>query len=135
MIALLGVIALCAGLAWLIAAGQAVVLMRLTARQGRGWREWLFGWWKFDDIRSSAGPAGVTHVTVYQRAVIAFITFLLLGLVLSGWAVNSTQPGDRASIGTRPLNDWRVLPAQFALNTELPIRREAAMPGATLLES
>ena len=55
--------------------------------------------------------------------------FLLLGLILSGWAINQAP----ASAQTALINDWRVIPAQFAHIPDL--RRVADMPGAIILES
>ena len=58
---------------------------------------------------------------------------LLLGLTLSGWAVNQAPASESASAEPRLLDDPRVLPANFAFNTELS--RVAMMPGAPVLES
>lgn len=84
---LLGVILLFTVLSGLIAAGQAVSISRLATATGLSWRDWLFGWWRFERISGWAGLGGEVQAAIYKRAVIAFIVFLLLGLILSGMAV------------------------------------------------
>lgn len=128
---LLGVIMLFALLSALLAAGQAIAISRLAAASGPSWREWLFGWWRFERVAGWAGLSGEVQAAIYKRAVIACLVFVILGLILSGWVVNQRQ----APVATSALiNDWRVLPAaQFAEQFEL--RRVAPMPGTTILES
>jgi len=129
---LLGVIMLFALLSALLAAGQAVSISRLAAAGGPSWRDWLFGWWRFERIAAWAGLSGEVQAAVYKRAVIACLIFLILGLILSGWAVQREAAAPVAV--SVPINDWRVLPAaQFAEQFE--IRRVAPMPGTTILES
>ena len=92
------------------------------------------GWWKFSQLEAKAGPAAAQQLNIYKRSVIAFIAFLLLGLILSGWVSNQTPAPATASAEPRLINDPRVIPAQFAFNTDL--RRVATMPGAQeILES
>jgi hypothetical protein len=131
MSTLLGVIMLFALLSALLAAGQAIAISRLAAASGPSWREWLFGWWRFERVAGWAGLSGEVQAAIYKRAVIACLAFVILGLILSGWVVNQRQ----APVATSALvNDWRVLPAaRFAEQFEL--RRVAPMPGATILES
>ncbi|MET0438174.1 MAG: hypothetical protein ABW043_11845 [Devosia sp.] len=130
---LLGVIMLFALLSAVLAAGQAIAISRLAAASGPSWREWLFGWWRFERVAGWAGLSGEVQAAIYKRAVIACLAFVILGLILSGWAVNQRQaPAPVAA--SAPINDWRVLPAaQFAEQFEL--RRVAPMPGNTILES
>ena len=130
---LLGVILLFALLSGGLAAGQGVAITRLAAAGGPGPREWLFGWWRFDRVSSWAGLAGEVQAAIYKRAVIAFLVFVVLGLILSGWVVNQQVPAAPGSAAMAPMDDWRVLPAHLAENFE--IRRVATMPGATVLES
>lgn len=130
---LLGVIMLFALLSAVLAAGQAIAISRLAAASGPGWREWLFGWWRFERVSGWAGLSGEVQAAIYKRAVIACLAFVILGLILSGWAVNQRQSMAPVADAV-PLNDWRVLPAaQFAEQFEL--RRVAPMPGTTILES
>ncbi|RYD70179.1 MAG: hypothetical protein EOP84_27135, partial [Verrucomicrobiaceae bacterium] len=46
------------------------------------------GWWKFRQLAGKAGPAAAEPLQINKRAVIAFLVFLILGVVLSGWSVN-----------------------------------------------
>ena len=85
---LLGVIMLFALLSALLAAGQAVSISRLAAAGGPSWRDWLFGWWRFERIAAWAGLSGEVQAAIYKRAVIACLIFVILGLILSGWVVN-----------------------------------------------
>ena len=130
---LLGVIMLFALLSGLLAAGQAVAISRIAPASGFGWREWLFGWWRFERIAAHAGLTGEVQAAIYKRAVIACLVFIILGLILSGWVVNQRPVVENGNAAAAPLNDWRVLPARLAENFE--IRRVATMPGATVLES
>jgi len=129
---LLGVIALFAILSLVVAAIQAAAIVRLAPAGERLGSYMLLGWWKFGQIEQKAGPAAAQPLAIYKRAVIAFIVFLLVGLILSGWAVN--QAPVSAATTSSLINDPRVIPAEFALNTDL--RRVATMPGAPkILES
>ena len=130
---LLGVIGLFAVLCWIVAMVQAVTMVRLAAAERRSWTDWLFGWWKFDAIRKMAGAAGSTHATIYQRAVIAFVFFVVLGIILSSVAMSQASRTAQDAAQTGLINDPRVIPAQFAFNTDN--RRVATMPGALMLES
>jgi hypothetical protein len=134
MTILLGVIALFAVLCWVVAAVQAIAIMRLTSKEGHSWGDFLIGWWKFDAIRAKAGPGAEPYLVIYKRAILAFVAFILLGLILSGWAVNQSPAPASAAAQPRLINDPRIIPAEFAFNTDL--RRVATMPGAPkILES
>jgi hypothetical protein len=131
---LLGVIALFAILSLVVAAIQAVAIVRLAPAGERLGSYMLLGWWKFGQLEKKAGPAAAEHIAIYKRAAIAFIVFIVLGVALSGWAINQRPAPASASAEPRLINDPRVIPAQFALNTDL--RRVASMPGAPkMLES
>lgn len=129
---LLAAVSLFALLSGGIAAGQAVALTRQAATGGPTWRDWAFGWWRFDAIAARAGLAGEEQVAIYKRSVIACVVFVVLGLILSGWVTNQQTPVS-AAVSAAPINDWRVLPARLAEHFEL--RRVAPMPGVTMLES
>lgn len=111
MSVLLGVIVLFAVLTLVVAVMQAVAIVRLAPASENLAGFMPLGWWKFGQLGQKAGPAAAQPLNIYKRAVIAFLVFLLLGLVLSGWTVN--QAG--GSIDT-------------AFNSDL--RRVATMPGA-----
>jgi hypothetical protein len=131
---LLGVIALFAILSLVVAAIQAIAIVRLAPASERLGSYMLLGWWKFGQLEQKAGPAAAEHLAIYKRAAIAFIVFIVLGVALSGWVVNQTPASASASAEPRLINDPRVIPAKFALNTDL--RRAAAVPGVpNILES
>ena len=133
MTILLGVTALFAILSLIVAAFQAVAIVRLAPASERLGSYMLLGWWKFGQLEQKAGPAAASHVNIYKRAAIAFLIFIVLGVALSGWAVNQTPAPASASAESRLINDPRVIPAEFAFNTDT--RRVATMPGALMLES
>ena len=133
MTILLGVIALFAILSLIVAAFQAVAIVRLAPASERLGSYMLLGWWKFGQLAQKAGPAAASHVNIYKRAAVAFLIFIVLGVALSGWAVNQTPAPASASAESRLINDPRVIPAEFAFNTDT--RRVATMPGALMLES
>lgn len=128
---LLGVILLFALLSGALAAGQAMAISRLATAGGPSWRDWLFGWWRFERISGWAGLSGEVQAAIYKRAVIACLVFIIFGLILSGWVVNQRE--ETAQTGAVSLNDWRVLPAHLAEHSD--ISRAAPMPGALILES
>ena len=131
---LLGVIALFAILSLVVAAMQAAAIIRAAPASERLGSYMLLGWWKFGQLEQKAGSAAAEHLAIYKRAAIAFIVFVVLGVALSGWAVNQAPAPASASVEPRLINDPRVIPAEFALNTDL--RRVATMPGAPkILES
>jgi hypothetical protein len=84
---LLGVIGLFAILTLAVAIIQAIAIVRLAPPHARLGGFMPLGWWKFRELDAKAGPAAATHLVIYKRAVVAFVVFLLLGLVLSGLAV------------------------------------------------
>jgi hypothetical protein len=129
---LLAVVLLFALLSGLLAAGQAVAITRLAPTGSQDWREWLFGWWRFDRITRRAGLSGEEQAAIYKRAVIACVIFVIIGLILSGLVANQ-RPAAPETTGAAPINDWRVLPAHHLEANE--IRRVASVPGKTILES
>ena len=127
MTILLGVIIVFAVLALIVAVVQAIAIVRV-APAGENLAGFMpLGWWKFRQLEAKAGPAAADPLNIYKRAVIAFVVFLLMGLILSGWTVNQAPAPTSASAEPRLINDPRVIPAEFALNTDL--RRVAIMPG------
>ena len=130
---LLGVIMLFALLSALLAAGQAVAISRMASPSGANWRDWLFGWWRFERVTGWAGLRGEVQAAIYKRAVIACLVFVILGLILSGWVVNNRQGSGAVEVANAPITDWCVLPARLAEHFE--IRRAAPMPGIIILES
>ena len=130
MTILLGVVLLFAALSAVLAAVQATAISRL-APAGE-WRGWLFGWWRFAEVEQRAGLAGEAQAGIYKRAVIATVAFVILGLILSGWAVNQ-RPSGAAQAEPKKLNGWRVDYAAYSPNSLL--RPVAPTPGAFSVES
>ena len=83
---LAGVVALFALLSFAVAVREAMAIVHLSPK-GSGLKTYFaLGWWKFSAIEAQIGPEAKPHLSIYQRAVIAFIVFVLIGLVLSGLA-------------------------------------------------
>ncbi|MEO9296422.1 hypothetical protein [Devosia alba] len=131
MSVLLGVIAVFALLSLVVAAMQAIKIVRQAPASEDLGSFMVLGWWKFATLEAKAGPAAAAQIAIYKRATIAFLIFIVLGVLLSGWAVNQGS-GAQAAAAPRLINDPRVLPAEFAFNTDL---RRVAMPGVPLSES
>jgi Na+-driven multidrug efflux pump len=131
MLILAGVIGLFASLSWIIAVIQAIRIVKLAPKGEKLGSYFALGWWKFDQIAAKAGPESLPVLETYKRAVIAFLVFVILGVLLSGWMASQTPPATPTT--TSLINDPRIIPADFALNTEF---RRVAMPGAPkVLES
>jgi hypothetical protein len=131
MSVLLGVIAVFAILSLVVAVWQAMMVVRQAPVSERLGSFMVLGWWKFAAVQAKAGPAAAGNVEIYKRAAIAFLVFIVLGVMLSGWAVNQGS-GAQAAASPRLINDPRIIPAEFAFNTDL---RRVAMPGVPLSES
>jgi hypothetical protein len=86
MTILFGVIGFFAMVSWVVAVIQAIQIVQLAPKGEKLASYFALGWWKFKQIEAKAGPASVPHLVIYQRAVIAFLVFVVLGLVLSGFA-------------------------------------------------
>lgn len=119
---LLGVIMLFAILSAVAAVVQAIAITRLAPASEQIGSFFPLGWWKFSKLEAKAGPQAAAPLAIYKRAVIAFVIFLVLGLVLSGWSANRPAPAESTT-------------AFMQSNPEIPARRVAAMPGAPSLES
>jgi hypothetical protein len=126
MSVLLAVILLFAVLSLIVAAMQAAAMMRLAPVSERLGSFMPLGWWKFRQLESKAGPAAAEPLNIYKRAVIAFLVFLVLGVVLSGWSLNQRPALGAASIAPVSANEFAFVS---------PFRRVALMPGAPVLES
>jgi len=133
MSVLLGVVTLFTVLALVVAVMQAVAIVRVAPPSEKLGSFMPLGWWKFRQIEAKAGPAAAEPLNIYKRAVIAFVVFLVLGLILSGWAVNQAPRPASAAVEPWLINEAGVIPVDFAFNTEFS--RVAMMPGAPVLES
>ena len=130
MLILAGVLGLFATLSWIIAVIQAVRIVQLAPKGEKLGSYFALGWWKFDQIQAKAGPASAPVLETYKRSVVAFLVFVILGVILSGWMASQTP--SPAVTTTSLTNDMRVVPAKFAF---IELRR-VALPGAQVsLES
>lgn len=129
---LIGVVALFAILSLALAVSKGIAMVRVAPASAQLGSFMPLGWWKFNRIAEKAGPAAVQHLAIYKRAVIAFLVFVVLGLILSGLVTRQAPATTTASLAPSFINS-RIIPAQFAANFEL--RRVATMPGAAILES
>ena len=128
MSVLLGVISLFAVLSLAVAVVQGLALVSLAPAGERLGSFMPLGWWKFRQLATKAGPVAAEPLNIYKRAVIAFLVFLVLGVILSGWTVNQrTAPVTAAMAPT--LTDT----VDFAFSSDF--RRVAVMPGAPNLRS
>ena len=59
--------------AWVIAVFAAIQLVRLAPKGEKLKTYGKLGWWQFDEIRKTIGPAADQPIRVYQRAFIAYI--------------------------------------------------------------
>ena len=129
MAILLGVIALFALVTLLLAVQQGRAIVLAAPKSAELGPFMVLGWWKFRQLKIKAGPAAAPQLMIYQRAVIAFLVFVILGVILSGWTASRPQAT------TVSLLETVAVPTQFAFIVEMPARRVAEMPGAQLLES
>ena len=129
MTILLGVIALFALVTLLLAVQQGRAIVLAAPKSAELGSFMVLGWWKFRQLKTKAGPAAAPQLMIYQRAVIAFLVFVILGVILSGWTASRPQAT------TVSLLETVAVPTQFAFIVEMPARRVAEMPGAQLLES
>lgn len=130
---LLGVITLFALLSGILAVMQAFAISRMAPASDRSWPGWLFGWWRFERVSARAGLSGEVQAGMYKRAVIACIAFVVLGLILSGWAV-SERKSEMTAADLTPAKGARI-PAASRIAEMSMLRLEAFTPGATMLES
>ena len=128
MSVLLGVISLFAVLSLAVAVVQGLALVRLAPAGERLGSFMPLGWWKFRQLATKAGPAAAEPLNIYKRAVMAFLVFLVLGVILSGWTVNQRTTPVTAAMAPTLTNT-----IDFAFSSDF--RRVAVMPGAPILRS
>ena len=127
---LLGVVLIFALLSATVAAMQAMAISKLAP--SNSWRGWILGWWRFGEISQRAGLAGEEQAAIYKRAVIAAVTFVVLGLILSSWTVNQRSGATAHLAPTQPIGQRLQ---SVALNDNDFLRSVATMPGAIPVES
>ena len=79
-----GVLGLFAVVAWVLAVISAINIVRLTPKGQRLRTYGQLGWWQFDKVRATAGPAVDPHIRTYQRAFLAFFLCVLASMVIGG---------------------------------------------------
>ena len=67
--------------AWVIAVFAAIQLVRLAPKGEKLKTYGKLGWWQFDEIRKTIGPAADQPIRVYQRAFIAFIGLVFAAMI------------------------------------------------------
>ena len=132
---LAGIVALFAILSLALAIREAIAIVRLSPASTGLRNYFLLGWWKFGELEAKIGPEAHPHLTIYKRAAIAFIVFVVIGVVLGG--VSSNMASRAATVADRdtPINDFSVVPAQVAFQIPSPAPYAAAMPMTVRQES
>ena len=78
---LIGVAGLLVVMAWIIAIISAVQIVGLAPKGEKLRTYGQLGWWQFDKIRATIGPAADLPIRTYQRAFMVFIVIVILGAV------------------------------------------------------
>lgn len=76
---LIGVLGLLVVVAWIVAVMAAIQIVNLAPRGEKIRTYGQLGWWQFDKIRATIGPAAELPIRTYQRAFIVFIVIVILG--------------------------------------------------------
>ena len=74
----LGVALLFAALSFVAAVIAAVQIVALAPKGQKLKTYGQLGWWQFDRVRQTTGPAGDLPIRTYQRAFIVFIVIVVL---------------------------------------------------------
>ena len=132
---LAAIVALFAILSLAVAIREAIAIVRLSPASTGLRNYFLLGWWKFGELEARIGPDAQPHMMIYKRSAIAFVTFVIIGVVLGG--ISSNMASRAATVAERdaPTNDLRIIPTQFAFQIPLPAPHAAAMPMTVRQES
>jgi hypothetical protein len=88
----LGVALMLAALAFFAAVIAAIQIVALAPKGQKITTYGQLGWWQFDKIRATVGPAADLPIRTYQRAFVVFITIVILaalgGTLLGAQAQN-----------------------------------------------
>jgi hypothetical protein len=76
---LVGVAGLLVVVAWIVAIMSAIQIVSLAPKGEKIRTYGQLGWWQFDKIRATIGPAADQPIRAYQRAFIVFIVIVILG--------------------------------------------------------
>ena len=132
---LAGIVALFAILSLALAIREAIAIVRLSPASTGLRNYFLLGWWKFGELEKRIGPDARPHLMIYKRCVVAFVAFVIVGVVLGGLSSNMASRAATVAERDAPITDPRVLPAQFAFQIPLRAPHAAAMPMAVRQES
>ena len=132
---LAGIVALFAILSLALAIREAMAIVRLSPASAGLKNYFLLGWWKFGELEAKIGPDAKPHLTIYKRAAISFLIFVVIGVVLGG--ISSSMASRPTTVADRnaPINDVSLIPTQFAFQIPLPAPHAAAMPATLRQES
>jgi hypothetical protein len=86
----IGVLGLLVIVAWVAAVMAALQIVGLAPKGEKLRTYGQLGWWQFDKIRATIGPAADLPIRTYQRAFIVFIVIVVLGA--AGGVLLGTQP-------------------------------------------
>jgi hypothetical protein len=78
---LLSVAMLLVAFSWVIAVIAAIQIVGLAPKGEKIRTYGQLGWWQFDKIRATIGPAADPHIRTYQRAFVAFFIIVILAAV------------------------------------------------------
>jgi hypothetical protein len=131
---LAAIVALFAILSLALAIREAIAIVRLSPASTGLRNYFMLGWWKFAELEARIGPDAQPHLMIYKRSTIAFVVFVIIGVVLGG--VSSNMAARAAAVAERatPINDFSIVPAQAAFHIPLPAPH-AAMPMTVRQES
>jgi hypothetical protein len=132
---LAGIVALFAILSLALAIREAIAIVRLSPANTGLRHDFLLSWWKFGELEARIGPDARPHLAIYKRSAIAFVVFVVVGLVLGGISSNMASRAATMAERDAPINGPSVIPAQFAFQIPLPVPHAAAMPMTVRQES
>jgi hypothetical protein len=77
--------------AWGIAVLSAIRIVSLAPKGQKLSIYGKVGWWQFDQIRSTLGPAVEPHIRAYQRAFVMFIGLVLVAMIVGTLLASTAQ--------------------------------------------
>lgn len=87
---IIGVAGLLVVMSWVVAIVAAIQIVGLAPKGQKIRTYGQLGWWQFDKIRATIGPAADLPIRTYQRAFIVFIVIVVLGA--AGGVLLGAQP-------------------------------------------
>ncbi len=74
---LVAILVLAAAAAWLVAVVSAAAIFGLAPKGRKVETYFDIGWWRFDKVRATIGPAAEPHIRRYRLAFLSFFIVLL----------------------------------------------------------